>query len=165
MKKLIIVLAVIASSCCNKPAPNKMTFLDIVVKKDTLFIRNIQRIYAIGSNTNNSRFIQNPKQFEQIGKNSLYQLNLPISYAADSTAYIFEQKNKANDTIIVYYKRNTSYDDGGNCGYQETLSSKQKPNYSSLKKYDMQVAFGTFGTRIGIGTSTDAACEIKLYEK
>lgn len=165
MKKLIIVLAIIVSSCCNKPAPDKVTYLDIVVKTDTLFIRNIKRIYAVGSNTSSSRFIQNPKQFEQIGKNSLYQLNLPISYASDSTTYIFEQKNKANDTIIVHYQRNTSYDDGGNCGYQETLSSKQKPHYSTFKKYDLQVAFGTFGTRIGFGTSTDSACEIKLYEK
>ena len=165
MKKLIIILAIIASSCCDKPAPEKITYINIVIKNDTLFIRNIKRIYAVGSNTANSRFFQNPKQFEQIGKSSLYQLGLPISYAADSTAYIFEQKNKANDTIIVYYQRNVSYDSGGNCGYQQTLSSKQKPHYSTLKKYDLQVAFGTFGTQIGIGTYSGSACEIKLNEK
>ena len=168
MKKLIIIFAIIASSCCDKPAPEKITYLNIIIKNDTLFIRNIKRIYAVGSNTNNttnSRFFQNSKQFEQIGKSSLYQLGLPVSYAADSTAYIFEQRNKANDTIIVYYQRNVSYDSGGNCGYQQTLSSKQKPHYSTLKKYNLQVAFGTFGTSIGLGTSFNSACEITLNEK
>ena len=168
MKKLLVILTIIAFSCCDKPAPEKITYLSIIIKNDTLFIRNIKRIYAVGSNTNNttnSHFFQNPKQFEQIGKSSLYQLGLPISYAADSTANIFEQNNKGNDTIIVYYQRNVSYDSGGNCGYQQTLSSKQKPHYSTFKKYDLQVVFGTFGTRLGLGTSYDSACEIKLNEK
>ena len=162
MKKLIIILAVIASSCCDKPAPDKIAYLDIVVKKDTLFIRNIKRIYAVGSNLNSSFYNKSSNGFQG---NNLIQLPLPISYAFDSTIYILEQKNKVNDTIIIHYQRNIDYNGGDNCGYQQTLSSKQRKHYTTLKKYSLSTSFGTFGTRSGIFSKIEPACEITLNEK
>ena len=164
MKKLIIILAVIASSCCDKPAPDKVTNLqlNLTSRKDSIFFKNIKKIYAVGSDTNNGRFSQNPKTYQ--GSVSYY-LELPVSYAFDSTVYVFENNIQKNDTVIVYYQRNVSYDGANNCGYQQTLSSTTKQHYSTLKKYNLQVQFGTYGFNKGISSSTDYACTIKLYEK
>ncbi len=164
MKKLIIVFAIIASSCCSKPAPDKVTNLqlNLTSRKDSNFFKNIKKIYAMGSNTNSGRFSQNIKTYE--GSVSYY-LELPVSYAFDSTVYIFENKIQKNDTVIIYYKRNVSYDGADNCGYQQTLSSTTKQHYSTLKKYNLEVAFGTYGISKGLFNSSDYACTIKLYEK
>ena len=164
MKKYLLLLFIIVSSCCSKPAPDKVTNLqmNLTSKKDSIFFKSITKIYAMGSNVNSSRFSQNPKMFENI--NYRY-LELPISYAFDSTVYIFENKIQKNDTIIVYYKRNVSYDGGDNCGYQQTLSSNAKQHYSTLKKYNLEVKFGTYGVNKGIFSSSAYACSINLYEK
>lgn len=162
MKKYLWIVSIIVLGCCSKPAPEKITSLqfNLTSKKDSVFFKNIKRIYAMGST--GSRFYQNPKMFE----NSTYQyLELPISYAFDSTVYIFENKIQKNDTLIVYYKRNVSYDGGSNCGYQQTLSSTTKQHYSTLKKYNLEVGFGTYGVNKGLFSSSDYACSIKLYEK
>ena len=92
-------------------------------------------------------------------------LELPVSYAFDSTVYIFENKIKTNDTVIVYYKRNVSYDGGDNCGYQQTLSSTTKQHYSTLNKYKLEVGFGTYGVNKGLFSSSAYACTINLNEK
>ncbi|MDZ7899507.1 MAG: hypothetical protein U5N85_15970 [Arcicella sp.] len=94
MKKLIIILAVIVSSCCDKRVPQKETSLSILVKKDTSFVKNIKKIYAFGSNWNNSSFEKyQPSTFFD-SRNALSLLILPISYAADSTIYVMEHKKK-----------------------------------------------------------------------
>ena len=162
MKKIIVILAIIASSCCDKSSPDKVAYLNIIVKNDTLFIRNIKRIYAVGSDSNNIRFPKIANRFNGTGKNNLLQYQLPVSYAADSTIYTFEQKNKINDTIIIFYQRNLDY--GGDCGYQQTLSSKQNKHYSTLKKYGLTTSFGTFGNKTFFSDNKQPACEITLSE-
>jgi len=114
----------------------------------------------MGSNTN--RFSQNINSSQ--GRTSYY-LELPVSYAFDSTVYIFENKIQKNDTVIVHYKRNVSYDGANNCGYQQTLSSTAKQHYSTLKKYNLEVSFGTYGISKGLYNNSDYACTIRLYEK
>lgn len=164
MKKHLLFIFILVSSCCSKPAPDKVTNLQLGLtsRKDSIFFKNIKKIYAVGANIGSSRFFQNPNTFE----NSSYQnIQLPISYAFDSTVYIFENKIKANDTIIVHYKRNISYDGANNCGYQQTLSSSTKQHYSTLNKYKLEVTFGTYGFNKGLSSSSDYACTIKLYEK
>jgi hypothetical protein len=116
----------------------------------------------MGSIVNSGRFSQNPKMFEN---NNYRYLELPISYAFDSTVYIFENKIQKNDTVIVYYKRNVSYDGGDNCGYQQTLSSNTKQHYSTLKNYKLEVGFGTYGVNKGLFSSSTYACSITLNEK
>lgn len=163
MKKLLVILTIIVSSCCDKSSPDKVAYLNIIVRSDTLFIRNIKRIYAVGSDSNSTRFLTIANRFNGFGKNSLLQYQLPISYATDSTVYIFEQKNKANDTIMIFYQRNLDYS-GGSCGYQQTLSSKQKKHYSSLKEYILTTSFGTFGNKTFFSENKQPACEITLTE-
>ena len=165
MKKYLLFIFILVSSCCSKPAPDKVTNLQfsLTSKKDSVFFRNIKGIYAVGTDVGNSRFSQNPKMFE--GGNSSYYLNLPISYAFDSTVYIFENKIQKNDTVIVYYKRNVSYDGDSNCGYQQTLSSTNKKHYSTLRKYNLEVGFGTYGVNKGLFSSNELACTIRLTEK
>jgi hypothetical protein len=164
MKKHLLFIFIIVSSCCSKPAPEKVTNLqlNLTSRKDSTFFKNITKIYAMGSNINSSRFSQNPKSYQ--GSVSYY-LELPISYAFDSTVYIFENKVQKNDTVVVHYKRNVSYDGANNCGYQQTLSSSTKQHYSSLNKYKLEVSFGTYGFNKGLSSSSDYACTIKLYEK
>ena len=164
MKKYLWIVSIIVLGCCSKPAPEKVTNLQfsLTSKKDSVFFKSITKIYAMGSNVSGGRFSQNPKMFENI--NYRY-LQLPVSYAFDSTVYIFENKIQKNDTIIVYYKRNVSYDGGSNCGYQQTLSSNAKQHYSTLKKYNLEVTFGTYGINKGISSSSSFACSINLYEK
>jgi hypothetical protein len=164
MKKILafVLLGIVVISCCSKPAPDKITSLqlNLTSKKDSIFFKNIKKIYAMGANSN--RFSQNQKIYE--GSTSYY-LELPISYAFDSTVYIFENKVQKNDTIIVYYKRNVSYDGADNCGYQQTLSYTTKQHYTTLKKYSLDVSFGTYGVSKGLYNNSDYACTIKLYEK
>ena len=164
MYKFLFAIALIVTSCCSRPAPDKVTNLqmNLTSKKDSVFFKNIKKIYAMGSNISSSRFSQNPKMFE----NTNYRyLELPVSYAFDSTVYIFENKIKTNDTVIVYYKRNVSYDGGDNCGYQQTLSSTTKQHYSTLNKYKLEVGFGTYGVNKGLFSSSAYACTINLNEK
>lgn len=164
MKKYLLFLSIIFSSCCSKPAPYKVTNLQMSLtsKKDSVFFKNIKKIYAMGANTNGGRFSQNSKAFET----NMYQyLELPISYASDSTVYIFENKIQKNDTVIVHYKRNVSYDGASNCGYQQTLSSNVKEHYSTLKKYNLKVEFGTYGFNKGLSSNSDYACSMVLSEK
>ena len=115
----------------------------------------------MGSNTSGGRFSQTTKPY---GSGSYY-LDLPISYASDSTVYIFENKIQKNDTVIVHYKRNVSYDGADNCGYQQTLSSSEKQHYSTLNKYKLEVEFGTYGVNKGLFSSSAHACSIRLFEK
>lgn len=158
MKKLIVILAMIASSCCDKRVPQKETSLSILVKKDTSFVKNIKKIYAFGSNLNNSSFEKYQSSTFFDSRNVLSQLILPISYAADSTIYVMEHKNKVNDTITVFYQRNVDYDGSGKCGYLQTLSSNTKrKSYSTLRNYNLDVSFGTF--------NSSSACSIILSEK
>lgn len=165
MKKHLWFIFIMVSSCCSKPAPDKLTILqfNLTSKKDSVFFRNVKRIYAVGTDVVNSRFSQNPKIFES--GNSSYYLNLPVSYAFDSTVYVFENKIQKNDTVIVHYQRNVSYDGADNCGYQQTLSSVGKKHYSTLQKYNLEVWFGTYGFNKGLSSSSGIACTIKLTEK
>ena len=166
MKKLIVILlSLLLYSCCNTPAPDKLANLSVASLRDTSFVRNIKKIYALGSvSPSKNPYIQGQTTQTFDSKYGISFLNLPISYATDSTAYIFEQKNKANDTLIVYYKRNVSYDGGGNCGYQTTLSSVSKQNYSSFKKASVDISFGTYGKNLGplSGSITQSACRISI---
>ncbi len=163
MKKYLLSIFIIVSSCCSKPAPDKVTNLqmNLTSRKDSVFFKNITKIYAVGSNTISGRFSQDIKPYG----NSSYYLELPISYAFDSTVYIFENKFQKNDTVVVHYKRNVSYDGANNCGYQQTLSSTTKQHYSTLNKYNLKVEFGTYGFNKGLSSSSDYACTIQLYEK
>jgi hypothetical protein len=164
MQKNILILIFLISGCCSKPAPDKVTNLQLSLtsRKDSIFFKNIKNIYAMGANTSSGRFSQNTKLYESSG---FYYLDLPISYAFDSTVYIFENKIQKNDTVIVYYQRNVSYDGADNCGYQQTLSYTTKKHYSTLKKYNLEVEFGTYGISKGLFNSSAYACTIKLYEK
>lgn len=162
MKKLLIilpiVLSVIVSSCCDHVAPSKETRLSLSSIGDADFVKNINKIYAVGSIPNNPQFnnTQSPGLF------SSQSIPLPISYASDSTAYVFEHKNKANDTIVVYYKHMVSYR-GGNCGYEEILTEGRKPHYSTLKKYKLVVEFGVSVKSTGLfRESSSPACTIAL---
>ena len=166
MKAHLLMLSIIVSACCSKPAPEKLTnlSLELTLKKDTLFFYNIKRIYAVGAKTSNPRLQEYPKVFET--RRFGYSLDLPVSYASDSTIYVFENKKKANDTLIVYYKRNISYGEGDNCGFQQTLSEPPRAHYSTLTNYKLNVVFGTYGQNEGwFNNRTENACTIRLTEK
>ena len=166
MKNLLIIpFFTFLHGCCQTPGPDKVAELSITSSRDTSFIRNIKKIYALGSvSQSRNPYVkeQDARTFDN--KYGISFLYLPISYATDSTAYIFEQKNRANDTLVVYYKRNVSYDGGGNCGYQTTLSSVSKQSYTSFKKASVNISFGTYGKYLGFtsGSLTQSACQISI---
>jgi hypothetical protein len=159
MKKIVsvVLLAMIVSSCCNDPQPSKLASLQFTVNKDTILLRNLKKIYALGAVKDT---IRNPTSFFSSSlKNQIFIPGLPVSYVADSTIYVLEYKNKTNDTVTALYQRNLDYDGSGRCGYIQTLSSNTKrKSYSTLKNYNLDVSFGT-------ANGNSAACFIKLSEK
>jgi hypothetical protein len=162
---LLVPLALI--SCCEYPAPEKRASLEFTLtsKKDSVFFKNIKRIYAVGANTSNQIYNQSINRIT--GLASFFQLNLPVSYAADSTIYVFENQISPNDTVIVQYKRDLFYKRTKNCGYQQVLSPPVKNHYSTLKKYKLIVSFGGFSRGTGIlkTAPSEFACKIQLTER
>lgn len=159
MKKIFAVvhLTFLIEACCIDPQPSKLAALQFTVNKDTLLLRNLKKIYALGALKDT---IRNPTSFfSNSNKTQIFIPVLPISYVIDSTVYVVEYKNKVNDTITVFYQRNVDYDGSGKCGYLQTLSSNTKrKSYSTLKNYNVDVSFGTF-------SNSSAACSIRLSEK
>jgi hypothetical protein len=159
MKKILafVLLAFTIIACCNDPQPSKLASFQFTVNKDTLLLRNLKKIYALGAVKDT---IRNPTSFYSSSlKNQIFIPVLPISYVADSTVYVLEYKNKINDTITALYQRNVDYDGSGRCGYIQTLSSNTKrKSYSTLKNYNLDVSFGS-------PNGGSAACSIRLSEK
>ncbi len=152
----ITLLTFFMADCCLNPQPSKLASLKFIVNKDTALLRNLKKIYALGSVKDT---VRNPSSYLSNNNNTqIFIPVLPISYIADSTIYIIEHKNKVNDTITVFYQRNVDYDGSGKCGYLQTLSfNTKRKSYSTLKKYSLDVSFGT----LNISTS---ACIITLSE-
>jgi hypothetical protein len=159
MKKVLAFVLMVFTiiACCNDPQASKSASLQFTVSKDTLLLRNLKKIYALGAVKDT---IRNPTSFYSNGvKNQIFIPVLPISYVADSTVYVLEYKNKINDTITALYQRNVDYDGSGRCGYIQTLSSNTKrKSYSTLKNYTLDVSFG-------FSNGGSAACAIKILEK
>ena len=159
MKNILafIIFAFMVVACCRQYEPNKSASITFIVSKDTNFLKNLKRIYALGSVKDT---IRNPSSYlSNTNKNQIFISAIPISYVADSTIYIIENKNKVNDTLTVLYQRNVDYDGSGTCGYLQSLSSNTKrKSYSTLKKYSLDVSFGT------INNYGNSACTVKLTE-
>lgn len=104
--------------------------------------------------------IRNPSSYlSSTNKNQLIISNIPVSFVADSTIYVIENKSKLSDTITVLYKRNVDYDGSGRCGYIQSLSSNTKrKSYCTLKKYSLGVSFST------VNNYGYSACSITLSE-
>jgi hypothetical protein len=165
---LFLSITLLILSCCETPEPQKATSLTFALtsKKDSTFFKNIKQIYAVGANSSNYFFrqtiIPNSSQIAS------FQLNLPISYATDSTIYVIENSINPNDTLIVHYKRNLYYKRDKRCGYQQNLTPSVKNHYSTLKKYKLEVVFTGFSSQtgaLGIPVGEPYACIINLNEK
>ena len=159
MKKILLIflIACFVAACCYKAQPNKTASVKFIVSKDTNLLKNLKRIYALGSVKDT---IRNPASyFSNINKTEIFIPGIPISYSADSTIYIIEHKNKINDTITVCYQRNVDYDGSGTCGYIQSLSfNTKRKSRSTLKKYSLEVSFGT------INNYSNSACQVTLSE-
>ena len=159
-------MTIITFSCCDNPSPQKETQIELFLtsKRDSTFFFNIKRVYVVGADTTKRNFM---KEVYSVSRQYPYiSLNLPVSYASDSTIYVFENKITPNDTLIIQYNRKLYYKEYKNCGYQQLLTESVKKHYSTLNKYKLEVSFSSFGKRIGLsGGNVESALKIKLTEK
>lgn len=153
MKKYLLVLSFAFTACFKYCPSNELETIfqmRMTTKKDSIYFKNIKRIYALGASGNNYKFPDNNR--ELTNPTEIY-LTLPIAYGSKSTTYVIENRKFKNDTIEVFYNSRFDYKDS-ECGYSQLITGVFYK--STLSKYEATVNFEGYN---------GSACNIRLTEK